>query len=140
MKPEMRVRQLVHSLGYRYRLHTKDLPGKPDLVFRPRRKVIFVHGCFWHQHETPDCPYRHIPTSNLTYWKPKLERNVERDKQQQTQLLSNGWRVLIVWECETDDIKRLKSIICKFLGPPKHNPSENLNRPKDIPLPTNNKP
>ena len=81
MKPELLVRHLVYSLGYRYRLHRKDLPGKPDLVFGPRRKVIFVHGCFWHLHPDPECVDSRVPKSNTAYWKPKLERNVERDRQ-----------------------------------------------------------
>lgn len=117
MEPEMRVRRLAHSLGYRYRLHARDLPGKPDLVFRSRHKVIFVHGCFWHQHDAPECPCRHTPASNLSYWKPKLNRNVERDKQQQALLTADGWKVLIVWECETNDSKWLRTKIRRFLGP-----------------------
>lgn len=101
MKPEMVVRRLVHGMGYRYRLHRKDLPGKPDLVFGPRRKVIFVHGCFWHQHSDPACKIARIPKSKLGYWTAKLGRNVERDQEHQTQLQGQGWRVLTVWECET---------------------------------------
>ena len=101
MKPEMIVRRLVYAMGYRYRLHRKDLPGKPDLVFGPRRKVIFVHGCFWHQHSDPTCKISRIPKSKLDYWGPKLSRNTERDKQRQAELKIQGWRVLIVWECET---------------------------------------
>jgi DNA mismatch endonuclease (patch repair protein) len=101
MKPEMIVRQLVHSMGYRYRLHRKDLPGKPDLVFGPRRKVIFVHGCFWHQHGDPACKLAHAPKSRLDYWQPKLSRNQERDAAHQAELESRGWKVLTIWECET---------------------------------------
>jgi DNA mismatch endonuclease (patch repair protein) len=84
-------------MGYRYRLHRKDLPGKPDLVFGPRRAAIFVHGCFWHQH---DCRRDSVPSSNSKYWAPKLARNVERDKQAQAALEAAGWRVMVVWECE----------------------------------------
>ncbi len=127
MEPEMCVRRLVHSLGYRYRLHAKDLPGKPDLVFRSRRKVIFVHGCFWHQHDAPDCPCRHTPASNLSYWKPKLEGNVGRDQRQQTELTAKGWKVLVIWECETTNSKWLQSRIRQFLGPP-----GNLSRERTI--------
>src|SRR3954453_9489446 len=88
MKPELLVRRLVFGLGYRYRLHRKDLPGKPDLVFPGRKKVIFVHGCFWHQH--PDCREGRPPRSNITYWKPKLARNVERDMQALATLKDTG--------------------------------------------------
>ncbi|GAB4142597.1 MAG: very short patch repair endonuclease [Sphingomonadales bacterium] len=101
MKPEMVVRRLVHSMGYRYRLHRKDLPGKPDLVFGPRRKVIFVHGCFWHQHDDPACKLAHAPKSRLDYWQPKLARNKERDAANLAALEALGWQVLTVWECET---------------------------------------
>ena len=100
MKPEMVVRRLIHSMGYRYRLHRKDLPGKPDLVFGPSRKVIFVHGCFWHQHEDPSCKIARIPKTKLDYWMPKLRRNVERDHEHQAQLKEQGWHVLVLWECE----------------------------------------
>ena len=109
MKPEMVVRRLVHGLGYRYRLHRKDLPGKPDLVFGPRRSVIFVHGCFWHQHEA--CKDGRLPASNEDYWLPKLARNVERDKEKALALQEAGWRVLAVWECEARDPARLSAII-----------------------------
>ena len=100
-KPEMIVRRIVHGMGYRYRLHRKDLPGKPDLVFGPRRAVIFVHGCFWHQHPEPECKIARIPKSRLEYWRPKLARNVERDLEHLNALEADGWRVMTVWECET---------------------------------------
>jgi DNA mismatch endonuclease (patch repair protein) len=117
MKPEMVVRQLVHGLGYRYRLHGRDLPGKPDLIFRSRRKVIFVHGCFWHQHPALDCPdgARRKPKSNTGYWNPKLQRNIERDSQNQSCLQEVGWDVLIIWECETEDQDRLTNKLQRFL-------------------------
>ena len=115
MKPEMAVRQLIHGRGYRYRLHCKDLPGKPDLVFSPRRKVIFVHGCFWHSHSDPKCPIRRIPKSNTGYWTEKLARNIERDKKSQEMLKSLGWKVLILWECQIKDKEKLISKIKKFL-------------------------
>lgn len=101
MKPEMIVRRLVHGMGYRYRLHRKDLPGTPDLVFGPRRKVIFVHGCFWHQHSDPSCKISHTPRTRLDYWQPKLRRNQERDAANQSALHGQGWQVLTIWECET---------------------------------------
>ena len=98
MRPELAVRSLVHRLGYRYRLHRKDLPGKPDLVFASRRKVIFVHGCFWHSH---DCKIAHTPKSNKGYWMPKLERNRLRDQKHIAALTEAGWQTLVIWECET---------------------------------------
>lgn len=116
MKPELIVRRLVHSLGYRYRLHRSDLPGKPDLVFGPRKKVIFVHGCFWHQHPDPTCLDGRAPKSNLAYWKPKLKRNIKRDRQHTLALHDAGWDTLIIWECETRDVESLRHRLIKFLG------------------------
>ena len=113
---ELAVRRLIHGMGYRYRLHGKGLPGKPDIVFRPRRKVIFVHGCFWHQHSSPDCPDSRVPKSNLSYWEPKLERTKQRDANNQNLLLEMGWESLIVWECELRDIPALRSRIQRFLA------------------------
>ena len=116
--PEMRVRRLCHSMGYRYRLHRKDLPGKPDLVFPSRRAVIFVHGCFWHQHDAADCKRASTPKSNSEYWQGKLARNVERDAKQITALQEAGWRVLVVWECETSDLSEVEARVSNFLGLP----------------------
>jgi len=120
MKPEMRVRSLVHSLGYRFRLHRKELPGKPDLVFGPRRKVIFVHGCFWHQHPDPECKIARLPKSRLDYWLPKLERNTQRDAETLKKLKEAGWSALVVWECETKakDLAGLQKKLQKFLDEP----------------------
>lgn len=101
MKPEMVVRKLVYGLGYRYRLHVKGLPGKPDLVFIGKKKVIFVHGCFWHQHQSSDCKIVRKPKSNHSYWIPKLENNRKRDLENLTLLQGLGWDCLTVWECET---------------------------------------
>lgn len=115
MKPEMRVRRLAHAMGYRFRLHRKDLAGKPDLVFPSRRAVIFVHGCFWHQHPDPSCKDARLPKSNLEYWKPKLERNQRRDTQNQAELEGGGWRVLVIWECETIDGDAMSRRIRDFL-------------------------
>jgi DNA mismatch endonuclease, patch repair protein len=106
--PEMRVRRYLHSRGLRYRLHVKDLPGKPDIVFSRYRTVVFVHGCFWHQH--PGCPYAVMPTSNTEFWKSKLEGNVRRDQRHSSALRAAGWRVLTVWECEVRNIERLESL------------------------------
>jgi len=111
----MIVRRAVHSLGYRYRLHAKDLPGKPDLVFRKRRKVIFVHGCFWHQHDDKKCLDAKRPKSNTGYWNPKLTRNIERDRANQARLLSAGWESLIIWDCDTANLEQLTKRISKFL-------------------------
>ena len=113
MKPEMVVRRVVHSLGYRYRLHRQDLPGRPDLVFASKRKIIFVHGCFWHQHKC--CKRSHRPRSNLAYWLPKLRRNVLRDRKHMSELASAGWTVLLIWECETREIQRLAQTVDQFL-------------------------
>lgn len=114
--PEMIVRKLVHNLGYRYRLHRKDLPGKPDLVFSGRKKIIFVHGCFWHQHANPICKIARIPKSKTYYWIPKLQRNIERDSQHQKLLEAEGWRILIIWECEVRNTVELKEVVSKFLS------------------------
>ena len=113
---ELAVRRLVHGMGYRYRLHDKGLPGKPDIVFRPRRKVIFVHGCFWHQHSPSVCSDSRVPKSNLGYWEPKLERTKQRDAKNENLLVEMGWESLIVWECELRDIPALRSRIQGFLG------------------------
>lgn len=98
-KPELRVRSLLHNLGFRFRLNRKDLPGKPDLVL-PRYKIaLFVHGCFWHCHE--GCRKSHLPASNIEYWESKLSRNKKRDASNQSRLESLGWKVVVIWECET---------------------------------------
>ena len=114
-KPEMLVRRLVHGMGYRYRLHRSDLPGKPDLVFAPHRKVIFVDGCFWHLHDDPNCPDRREPQSNQDYWKPKLARNRQRDAAHITALTAAGWSVLVIWECETRNQTKLTESVRAFL-------------------------
>ena len=113
-KPEMIVRSLVHKLGYRYRLHRKDLPGKPDLVFPARRKVIFIHGCFWHMHE---CRYGMVrPATNIEFWDTKRSGNVVRDKRNLKVLAETGWKVLILWECEQKDLIEMEKVIRRFLG------------------------
>jgi len=112
MRPELVVRSLAHRLGYRFRLHRKELPGKPDIVFVSRRQVIFVHGCFWHSH---GCKTAHVPKSNLDYWLPKLKRNKNRDRKNLEALAVEGWRSLVVWECETRDMRRLEKHLRRFL-------------------------
>lgn len=112
-KPEMVVRRLAHRMGFRYRLHRRDLPGTPDLVFPGLRKVIFVHGCFWHQH---DCRLGlKQPSANPGYWLPKLARNVERDYQARTKLAREGWDVLVIWECQTRAPGHLPVLIKRLL-------------------------
>lgn len=114
-KPEMLVRKLVHGMGYRYRLHRRDLPGIPDLVFAKKKKVIFIHGCFWHRHGDPNCKLARLPKSRLDFWVPKLERNRQRDAENQAKFESNGWKILIVWECEVGYKEHLKNKILAFL-------------------------
>ncbi len=115
MKPEMKVRRLVHGMGYRYRLHRHKLPGRPDMVFSSRHKVIFVHGCFWHQHDSATCKIAHISKSNREYWVPKLERNRARDAEHQQRLRELGWDILAVWECELKDEAKLANRLAEFL-------------------------
>lgn len=114
-RPEMVVRRLVHGMGYRYRLHRTDLPGIPDLVFPSRRKVVFIHGCFWHRHPDPACTLARLPRSRLDFWLPKLEGNRQRDREKEGELLSLGWRFLVVWECQIRDKEQLKNKILSFL-------------------------
>lgn len=111
--PEMIVRKLVHSLGYRYRLHRRDLPGTPDLVFSSRHKLIYVNGCFWHLHR--NCQKVRIPKNRLEYWGPKLEGNRARDQRNYREARRLGWDVLIIWECELADVDRLERTIRGFL-------------------------
>lgn len=114
-KPEMIVRSTCHDLGLRYRLHRKDLPGTPDLVFPKHRLCLFVHGCFWHRH--PGCKYAYTPKSRLDFWLPKLAKNVERDTKAQRALEAAGWRVSIIWECQTKNTDALRSEIKKMIDP-----------------------
>ncbi|MFP4896827.1 very short patch repair endonuclease [Paraburkholderia sp. EG304] len=118
-KPELIVRSLVHRMGYRYRLHPKELPGRPDLVFASRRKVIFVHGCFWHRHE--GCHLARLPKSRLDFWQPKLEANAERDKAVELRLTELGWKVLTIWECEVKEGAALASRVRAFLDDTENN-------------------
>ena len=105
--PELAVRRLAHNMGMRFRLHRKDLPGRPDLVFPKHRLAVFVHGCFWHQHG--GCQYAHIPKSRTAYWKEKFARNVARDRRNEDALQALGWRVLVIWECEVGDREKVKA-------------------------------
>jgi DNA mismatch endonuclease (patch repair protein) len=110
-KPEILVRSALHNLGYRFRLHRKDLPGSPDVVLPKHRTVIFIHGCFWHQH--PGCKKSTLPKQNASFWSTKLARNVEHDKEVRRKLEETGWRVLILWECE---VKKLKADLSLMLA------------------------
>ena len=111
MKPEMVIRSVVHRLGYRFRLHRRDLPGAPDLVLPRHRAVIFVNGCFWHWHEDPKCPIAGLPKSNIGYWGPKLARTRIRDYEHVGFLIADGWRVLTIWECQ---IRNQELIYCSI--------------------------
>ena len=112
--PEMLVRRAAHRLGFRFRLYRRDLPGAPDLVFPRLRRVLFVHGCFWHQHD--GCKRSNIPKSRLDYWSPKLGRNVVRDGTNIAELKRLGWKVSIVWECETEAADDLDARILTLLS------------------------
>lgn len=122
--PEIVVRQALHALGLRFRLHRRDLPGSPDIVLQRFWTVIFVHGCFWHRH--PGCRYASTPKSRQEYWLPKFTANVERDARKETQLRELGWRVLVIWECETKSHEalqvRLRLDFDLLLGEPPHRP------------------
>jgi DNA mismatch endonuclease (patch repair protein) len=112
-RPEMFVRAIAHQLGYRYRLHVRSLPGAPDLVFPRLRKIINVHGCYWHMHK---CRFGSVvPKTNADFWQTKRQGNVERDRRTLSALRRAGWRVLVVWECETKDSARLTKKLCRFL-------------------------
>jgi DNA mismatch endonuclease, patch repair protein len=117
-KPELMVRRLAHRLGYRFRLHRKGLPGRPDMVFSGRRKVVFVHGCFWHRHPDPTCALARLPKSRLEFWVPKLESNRARDQMTEARLAAMGWGVLTLWECQLRDPDAVAARLLDFLGPP----------------------
>lgn len=113
-KPELAVRRIIHRLGYRFRLYRKDLPGCPDIVFPSHRKVIFVHGCWWHRH---NCRYgRRTPKTRPEYWLPKLQANKERYKRDRRKLQSQGWKVLVIWECQLLDSEKLTKKLTNFLS------------------------
>ena len=113
-KPEMAVRRLAHRMGYRFRLHRRDLAGSPDLVFPRRRKVIFVHGCYWHRH--PGCRFAFSPKSNVAFWTGKFAANVARDEQSFALLRENCWDPMVIWECETTDMAKLAATLSAHLG------------------------
>ena len=112
--PELIVRSLLHRMGYRFRLHRKDLPGRPDIVLPRYRTVVFVHGCFWHRHR--DCKHAYTPKSRISFWKSKFAQNVSRDRRVRTELAAAGWNVVIVWECEIRDVELLESRLRLEIG------------------------
>ncbi|WP_280176735.1 very short patch repair endonuclease [Rhizobium hidalgonense] len=112
-KPELKLRQVLHGLKYRYRLHSKELPGKPDIVFPKFRKVIFVNGCFWHQH--PGCKKAALPRTNHSYWEEKLANNVKRDAATIDKLAKIGWATMVVWECELKNLDEVTHRVEKYL-------------------------
>jgi DNA mismatch endonuclease (patch repair protein) len=109
--PEMAVRRAAHRLGLRFRLHRRDLPGSPDLVFPGRRTALFVHGCYWHRHN--GCKYAYTPKSNIEFWLQKLQTNVERDVRVRQDLAARGWNVVIIWECQTRAAGQLRAILAQ---------------------------
>jgi len=115
-RPEIPVRQLLHRMGFRFRLHLRDLPGHPDIVLPKYHSVIFVHGCFWHRHPDPACRLARLPKTRLDFWKPKLDANAERDSRAQLALQAAGWRVLVVWECELRDNEQLENKLRRWIG------------------------
>ena len=108
-KPEIKVRKVLHSMGYRFRLHRKDLPGSPDIVLPKYKTVIFVHGCFWHRHE--NCKYASIPKTRQEFWNKKFKTNIERDLEIQDKIKNLNWRSVVIWECETKNMENLKDKI-----------------------------
>jgi DNA mismatch endonuclease, patch repair protein len=120
-KPETDVRRTLHSLGYRFKKNVRGLPGKPDIVFTSRKKAVFVHGCFWHQHA--NCENGRMPRTRINYWKPKLARNVTNDERNIRLLAEAGWSAIVIWECDVRrDLRRTVESVARFLGPPRHVP------------------
>lgn len=122
-KPEMAVRRLAHRLGFRFRLHRRDLPGSPDLVFPGRKKVVFVHGCYWHRH--PGCRMAYEPKSNVAFWTEKFAKNVARDEKALADLKNQGWDTLVIWECEVENLALIASRLSAYLGRSDNRRSDN---------------
>lgn len=110
--PELTVRKILYRLGFRFRLHRRDLPGNPDIVLPRHKKIIFVHGCFWHGHS---CPKGKRPSTRQEFWDPKLDRNIERDRNNISELQKSGWKVLVIWECEIKDLQKLEKTLLDFV-------------------------
>ena len=113
-KPEIKVRKVLHSMGYRFRLHSKDLPGSPDIVLPKYKTVIFVHGCFWHRHE--NCKYASTPKTRKEFWNKKFKENIKRDLEIQDKIKNLDWRSVVIWECETNNIENLREKIIDVLS------------------------
>jgi DNA mismatch endonuclease, patch repair protein len=113
-KPELIIRSLLHRMGYRFRIHCTDLPGNPDISLPRHKKIIFVHGCFWHGHI--ECPRAKRPSTNQEFWQKKLDKNIERDRQNIAKLEAFGWTVLVIWQCEVKDLPKLEQKIESFIG------------------------
>ena len=113
--PELVVRRLIHSMGFRYSLHGRDLPGRPDIILRRLKKAIFVHGCFWHRHRSTRCKLARLPKSRLAFWLPKLEANRLRDDRNSRRLKATGWKIMVVWECQLSNIEHIKNKLVLFL-------------------------
>lgn len=113
-KPEIAVRRILHGLGFRFRLHVRRLPGCPDIVLARRKAAVFVHGCFWHRH--PNCRFAYTPKSRTEFWVPKLQANATRDKEALVQLRREGWKPVVVWECETRNLERLANRLKREIG------------------------
>ncbi|MDR3507363.1 MAG: very short patch repair endonuclease [Caulobacteraceae bacterium] len=130
-KPEMRARRALHAAGLRFRLQARDLPGRPDIVFRSRRIAIFVHGCFWHRHGDPNCKLARLPKTRLDFWEPKLEGNRQRDERNIAAITAAGWRPIVVWECQTRDEAVLNNLVAtvKNSPPARGAPSTNFSPP-----------
>lgn len=116
-KPEVALRSMLHAQGYRFRIHRRDLAGSPDVVFPSRRKVIFVHGCFWHGHE--GCKVANVPKTRTEYWQLKFAKNKARDRKNEDRLRDLGWNIMVVWECELREKSKLLKRVAAFLGPSK---------------------
>jgi DNA mismatch endonuclease, patch repair protein len=114
-KPELIVRRLIHSMGFRYRLHVGNLPGHPDIVFTSKNRIVFVHGCFWHRHSANSCRFARLPKSREEFWVPKLEANRLRDARNQRALRRLGWKILVVWECQLGNKEQLKNKLSRYL-------------------------
>jgi DNA mismatch endonuclease (patch repair protein) len=116
--PEIRVRKVAHSLGFRFRLHRKDLPGNPDIVFPRKRICLFVHGCFWHRHS--GCPRASVPETNKDFWLRKFSKNTDRDRKVIEKLCEAGWKVEVIWECETKKVESIKKKLIQILNQSSH--------------------
>ena len=130
--PELAVRKLLYRLGYRFRLHRRSLPGTPDICFSGRKKVVFVHGCFWHRHE--GCKRTTTPRTRTSFWKEKFQKNLVRDRANLQDLNQLGWSVMVVWECETADLEDLALRLAGFLGPHRVGRSRSVSRTGSTPL------